>query len=165
VQLSGASASASDAAITQLIQGLQSGVLRGEEFNSVMEQAPRLAQALAAGLGVTTGQLRAMAQAGELTAKTVITSLQSQSAALQDEFTSFARTDGKPAAEPTATAINVGFSSPLYATSYAYDSTSNTYARSLAGTPHADREKGQITPSVVVVIKVGTQSRGGPDGY
>jgi hypothetical protein len=40
VQLSGASAAASDAAITQLIQGLQGGVLRGEEFNSVMEQAP-----------------------------------------------------------------------------------------------------------------------------
>ena len=95
VQLSGASASASDAAITQLIQGLQSGVLRGEEFNSVMEQAPRLAQALAAGLGVTTGQLRAMAQAGELTAKTVITSLQSQSAALQDEFTKLPATVGR----------------------------------------------------------------------
>ncbi len=81
------------------------------------------------------------------------------------KFTSFARTDGKPIAEPTATAISVGFSSPLYATSYAYDSASNTYARSLAGAPHADREKGQITPSVVVVIKVGTQSRGGSDGY
>lgn len=95
VQLSGASASASDAAITQLIQGLQSGVLRGEEFNSVMEQAPRLAQALASGLGVTTGQLRAMAQAGELTAKTVITALQSQSAALQDEFTKLPVTVGR----------------------------------------------------------------------
>jgi hypothetical protein len=43
VQIGGSSAEASSAAITQLIQGLQSGVLRGEEFNSVMEQAPRLA--------------------------------------------------------------------------------------------------------------------------
>lgn len=59
VQLSGASADASSAAITQLIQGLQSGVLRGDEFNSVMEQAPRLAQALATGLGRTTGGPRA----------------------------------------------------------------------------------------------------------
>lgn len=95
VQLSGASAQASDAAITQLIQGLQSGVLRGEEFNSVMEQAPRLAQALAAGLGVTTGELRKMAQAGELSAKTVITSLQSQSAALQAEFVKMPATVGR----------------------------------------------------------------------
>lgn len=95
VQLSGASAQASDAAITQLIQGLQSGVLRGEEFNSVMEQAPRLAQALAAGLGVTTGELRKMAQAGELSTKTVITALQSQSAALQAEFAKMPVTVGR----------------------------------------------------------------------
>ena len=95
VQLSGGSAASADAAITQLIQGLQSGVLRGEEFNSVMEQAPRLAQALAAGLGVTTGQLRVMAQAGELTSKTVIQSLQSQSAALQTEFSTLPATVGR----------------------------------------------------------------------
>ena len=53
IKLSGGSADAADAAITQLIQGLQSGVVRGEEFNSIMEQAPRLAQAMADGLGVT----------------------------------------------------------------------------------------------------------------
>lgn len=95
VQLSGASAASSDAAITQLIQGLQSGVLRGEEFNSVMEQAPRLAKALADGLGVTTGELRKMSQAGELSAKTVITALQSQSAALQTEFGQLPATVGR----------------------------------------------------------------------
>ena len=95
VQLSGGSAASADAAITQLIQGLQSGVLRGEEFNSVMEQAPRLAQALAAGLGVTTGKLREMAMAGELTSKTVIKSLQSQSAALQTEFSTLPATVGR----------------------------------------------------------------------
>lgn len=95
VQISGASAQASDAAITQLIQGLQSGVLRGEEFNSVMEQAPRLAQALAAGLGVTTGQLRNLAQQGQLTSTTVIRALQSQSAALQAEFGQLPATVGR----------------------------------------------------------------------
>lgn len=95
VQLSGGSAASADAAITQLIQGLQSGVLRGEEFNSVMEQAPRLAQALAAGLGVTTGQLRNMAQAGELSTQTVIKSLQTQSAVLQAEFTTLPATVGR----------------------------------------------------------------------
>lgn len=95
VQLSGASATASDAAITQLVQGLQGGVLRGDEFNSVMEQAPRLAQALAAGLGVTTGELRKMAEAGQLSAETVIRALQSQSATLQREFGSLPATVGR----------------------------------------------------------------------
>ena len=95
VQLSGGSAASADAAITQLIQGLQSGVLRGEEFNSVMEQAPRLAQALATSLGVTTGKLREMAGAGELSTKTVITALQSQSATLETEFAKLPLTVGR----------------------------------------------------------------------
>ena len=72
IQLSGASADASKAAVTQLIQGLQGGVLRGEEFNSVMEQAPRLAKALANGLGVTTGELRKMAEQGALISDVVM---------------------------------------------------------------------------------------------
>ncbi len=95
VQLSGASATASDAAITQLVQGLQGGVLRGDEFNSVMEQAPRLATALANGLGVTTGELRKMAEAGELSAETVIRAIQSQSATLQKEFGTLPQTVGR----------------------------------------------------------------------
>lgn len=95
VQVSGASAQASDAAITQLIQGLQSGVLRGEEFNSVMEQAPRLAQALAAGVGVTTGELRSLAQQGALTSETVVRALQGQAAALKREFDQLPPTVGR----------------------------------------------------------------------
>lgn len=86
IQLSGASAQASDAALVQLIQGLNGGVLRGEEFNSVMEQAPRLARALADGLGVTTGELRKMAEAGALTSDTVIKALQGQSQVIESEF-------------------------------------------------------------------------------
>lgn len=95
VQLSGSSAQASGAAVTQLIQGLQSGVLRGEEFNSVMEQAPRLAQAIANGLGVTTGELRKMAAAGELTAVAVVKSLQTQGQALRSEFEKMPATVGR----------------------------------------------------------------------
>jgi len=85
-QVSGASAASADAAVRQLIQGLQSGVLRGDEFNSVMEQAPRLARALADGLNVPIGSLRAMAEAGELTADRVVKALQGQSAAIDEEF-------------------------------------------------------------------------------
>lgn len=95
VQLSGATQEASSAAITQLIQGLQSGVLRGDEFNSVMEQAPRLAKALADGLGVTTGELRKMAEAGALTAETVTRSLRSQSEVIKSEFASLPPTVGR----------------------------------------------------------------------
>ena len=94
-QLSGASAEASSAAITQLIQGLQSGALRGDEFNSVMEQAPRLAKALADGLGVTTGELRKMAEAGALTSTAVIGALKGQSDTLKKEFESLPPTVGR----------------------------------------------------------------------
>lgn len=95
VQVSGASAQSSDAALQQLIQGLQSGVLRGEEFNSVMEQAPRLAKALADGLGVTTGELRKQAEAGRLTSEVVINALQGQAQVIQQEFSQLAPTVGR----------------------------------------------------------------------
>jgi tape measure domain-containing protein len=95
IQLSGSGADASKAALTQLIQGLQSGVLRGEEFNSVMEQAPRLAQALAQGLNVTTGELRRMAEQGQLTSDTVIRALTKQSDAVASEFGKLPLTVGR----------------------------------------------------------------------
>ena len=95
VQVSGGSAESADAAITQLIQGLQSGVLRGEEFNSVMEQAPRLAKALADGLGITTGELRKQAEAGRLTSEVVIQALQGQSQVIQGEFAQLPQTVGR----------------------------------------------------------------------
>jgi hypothetical protein len=73
----------------------------------------------------------------------------------ESDFTGFTRMDGKPSEVPTATAITINFGDdPLYNTSYAYDRTTNTYVRSLAGTPHLDREKGQLTPSVVIAMQV-----------
>ena len=95
VAISGASAAASDAAITQLIQGLQSGVLRGEEFNSVVEQSPRLAQALADGMGVARSELRGLAQDGKISAETVIQALQSQADVLEREFGQLPQTVGR----------------------------------------------------------------------
>ena len=95
MQLSGGSAESAKAALTQLIQGLQSGVLRGEEFNSVMEQAPRLAQALANGLQVTTGELRNMANQGQLTADVVMKALEGQSDAVAREFGKLPPTMGR----------------------------------------------------------------------
>lgn len=95
VQLVSKGVQASDAAIQQFIQSLQSGVLRGDEFNSIMEQAPRLAQALADGLGVPTTALRAMAEAGELSAQRVISALQGQAAVVQREFGNLPPTVGR----------------------------------------------------------------------
>jgi len=60
IVVSGASAQEADAALLQLSQGMASGVLRGQELNSVMEQTPRLSRAIAAGMGVELGQLRAL---------------------------------------------------------------------------------------------------------
>lgn len=94
IKLSGGSAASADAAITQLIQGLQSGVVRGDEFNSIMEQSPRLAQAMADGLGVTRGELRAMAADGKLTSEVVINAIRSQGDAIASEFGTLPTTVG-----------------------------------------------------------------------
>ena len=94
IKLSGGSAASADAAITQLIQGLQSGVVRGDEFNSIMEQSPRLAQAMADGLGVTRGELRAMAADGKLTSEVVINAIRSQGDAIATEFGTLPTTVG-----------------------------------------------------------------------
>lgn len=95
ITVGGQSAQASQAALTQLSQALASGVLRGEELNSILEQAPRLARALADGLGVSTGALRKMGEEGELTAERVIGALQSQASVLSNEVTSSVVTVGQ----------------------------------------------------------------------
>lgn len=69
--LSGTSAQGAQAAMLQLTQAMSSGVLRGEELNSVLEQAPTITQAIAEYLGVSTGKLREMASQGEVTADVV----------------------------------------------------------------------------------------------
>ena len=94
-QLSDVSAESAAAAMVQFSQAMASGVLRGDEFNSVMEQAPRLAKALADGLGVTTGELRKLAEAGTLSSQTVISALQGQGAALRAEFDQLPPTIGR----------------------------------------------------------------------
>ncbi|EEB58294.1 tail tape measure protein [Pseudomonas syringae pv. tomato T1] len=92
--ISGASADSANAALIQLGQAFASGVLRGEELNSVMEQAPALAQAIAAGMGKTVGELRALGAAGLLTADSVVKALQAQEKAVADLFGKTAVTIG-----------------------------------------------------------------------
>lgn len=69
--LSGASGSSAQAAILQLEQGLASGVLRGDDLNSVMEQAPALAKSIADYMQVSVGELREMGSQGQITADIV----------------------------------------------------------------------------------------------
>ncbi len=66
-KIGGASLEQQKAGTLQITQALASGVLRGDEFNSMMENAPLVAQKLARHLGVSVGQLRAMAKDGQLT--------------------------------------------------------------------------------------------------
>ncbi|MDH0828075.1 tape measure protein, partial [Acinetobacter johnsonii] len=94
VAIGGGSAASNEAAITQLNQALGSGVLRGDEFNSIMEQSPRLTQAMADGLGVTTGKLREMAGESKLTSDIVTKAILSQSSAITKEFDKFPTTIG-----------------------------------------------------------------------
>ncbi|RSB61544.1 hypothetical protein EGT71_14985 [Atlantibacter subterranea] len=84
--VSGATAQEAENAIIQLSQGIASGVLRGEEFNSVSEQGSRLMVALAQSLGVGIGELRAMAAEGKLTTDVVVNGLLSQGDAIGKEF-------------------------------------------------------------------------------
>ncbi|EMO2630522.1 tape measure protein [Acinetobacter baumannii] len=90
VAISGASAEAADAALVQFGQALASGTLRGEELNSVMEQTPALAKAIAKGMGITVGELRSVAAEGKITSQEIVKALRN----VQDEVDAlFAKTD------------------------------------------------------------------------
>jgi tape measure domain-containing protein len=84
--LSGATAASANGAIMQLGQGLASGTLRGEELNSVLEGMPRLARAIAVGMGVPFGELKALAADGKLNAEAVFAAIASEAANINSEF-------------------------------------------------------------------------------
>lgn len=84
--ISGASAEEASNAIIQLAQGLASGALRGDEFNSVNEQGNRLMIALADSMNVSIGTLRNMAAEGKLTTDVIVNGLLSQGDKIGQEF-------------------------------------------------------------------------------
>lgn len=86
VAMSGATAESANAAMVQFSQGIASGVLRGEEFNSVAEQTPALLDAIARGLGKERSELRAMAQTGQLTSKVIIEALEKSADSTDEMF-------------------------------------------------------------------------------
>lgn len=93
--VSGASAQEAASAMLQLSQGIASGTLRGEELNSVMENSPRLARAIAEGLGTTIGRLREMGKAGQLTGEQVFNALKRTADGINDEFNEMPVTIGR----------------------------------------------------------------------
>lgn len=95
VQLVNNGAESAQAALIQFGQGLASGTLRGEELNSVIEQTPRLAQALADGLGVGIGELRKLASEGKVTSEAIIAAIESQRDVLAGEFSQLPNTVGR----------------------------------------------------------------------
>jgi len=84
--LSGSAAETAKSAIIQLGQGLASGQLRGQELNSVLEGMPRLAQAIADGMGIPFGKLREAAEDGLLTAEAVFDAIRDGADEMNSEF-------------------------------------------------------------------------------
>lgn len=84
--VAGTSAQGIDAALLQMTQAMAKGALRGQEFNSIMEQAPGVINAIAKHLGVSTGELKQMAEEGKLTAQVVKDSVLEASAETADAF-------------------------------------------------------------------------------
>lgn len=95
ITISGASSASASAALFQLQQGLAAGALRGQELNSVLEQTPRVAEAIADGLGVTIGQLRKLGEEGKLTAEVLLGALQKQAGVIDSEFSRVPKTVGQ----------------------------------------------------------------------
>ncbi|MYI73968.1 MAG: tape measure protein [Acidobacteria bacterium] len=95
VRISGATHQEAAASVIQFAQGLASNRLAGEELRSVLEQNPRLAQAIADGLDTNIGKLRELAADGVLTSEVVFSALLSQADRLEREFGEVERTVGQ----------------------------------------------------------------------
>lgn len=126
IALSGSSSEAAAAALTQLGQGFASGVLRGEELNSVLEQTPALARAIAEGLGVSVGELRRLGSEGQLTAERVVQALEKVAGRVDEDFKSLPITVGQ-----SITLLNNAFTEFIGATDQA-SGASGALARSIA---------------------------------
>lgn len=93
--IGGGSNAAQAAALTQLGQALGSGVLRGDELNSIIEQSPRLAEAIATSFGVSVGKLKDLGKQGKLTSKELARGLLKQAELLNAEFEKMPKTFGR----------------------------------------------------------------------
>ncbi|MCM7381286.1 tape measure protein [Enterobacter hormaechei] len=79
-------------ALRQFGQSISSGTIRAEEFNSILEQMPELARQIAAGMGVSIGELRRLMLDGKLTAEDALNAIQKQTGSVNAEFEKLPRT-------------------------------------------------------------------------
>lgn len=94
-QISGATAQEAAGGLRQLSQAMAGGVLRAEEFNSIIESSPRLVKALADGMGVEFGKVRQLVNEGKISSEELVNALLSQSRAIQSEFDQMPLTVGR----------------------------------------------------------------------
>lgn len=95
ILLSGANATEAQAGLIQLSQGMASGVLRGDELRSVLEQLPAVADVIAKSMGVTRGKLREMGTDGLITAQTILKAFKEAGPELGERFAAQATTAGQ----------------------------------------------------------------------
>lgn len=148
IAASGASAQSASAAMLQLSQGLGAGVLRGEEFNSVMENTPGLAMAIADGLGVPIGELRKLAEEGKLTAETVAGALRKVAPQVEADFARMPQTVGQ-----ALTGLKNEFLLFVGATDQA-SSSSSTLANVVGAVAQEFKEAGPVVTAFSEAIKV-----------
>lgn len=79
-------------ALSQFGQSISSGTVRAEEFNSILEQMPELARQIAAGMGVSIGELRQLMLDGKLSAEDALNAIQKQTGSVNAEFEKLPRT-------------------------------------------------------------------------
>lgn len=90
-RVGGSSAEEMSNALRQFGQSISSGVVRAEEFNSIVEQMPELARQMAAGLGISMGELRQQMLNGELTAEQALNAIIRQTQNVDEEFSKLPR--------------------------------------------------------------------------
>ncbi|MGP1598971.1 tape measure protein [Peptoanaerobacter stomatis] len=95
LKLGGGTASMNESALLQLSQSLSSGVMQGDEFKSLMENAPALMQNIAKGMGVSKGELKALASEGKLTTETIINAINKMGGSIDEQFNKLPRTFGE----------------------------------------------------------------------
>ncbi|MDN4568045.1 tape measure protein [Enterobacter hormaechei] len=91
-RIGGSSAEEMANALRQFGQSISSGTVRAEEFNSILEQMPELARQIAAGMGVSIGELRQLMLDGKLTAEDALNAIQKQTGSVNAEFEKLPRT-------------------------------------------------------------------------
>ncbi|MGP1488362.1 MAG: tape measure protein [Peptoanaerobacter stomatis] len=95
LKIGGGTSQMNNSTLLQLSQALSSGRLQGDEFRSLSENAPALMQNIAKGMGVSKGELKALASEGKLTTETIINAINKMGGSIDEQFNKLPRTFGE----------------------------------------------------------------------